>query len=378
MSNDTEETSPIPAEERFQPGEQCGVCRFPTGTGQICGNPVYAVTGKGRLPKYCGMDGQAVYQQQHGTAGVPGHLSERAGYPRKTFGMTPAAVNELAERLSKEAGVQRRVHLIASNDAVAEGDSDATADSPGTAPEPDDTRMRVRALAVVGSGTEKSAKLAEYLLAASELAAQLGDEMTALRADADNRVGREASLTRAATADKERAERELADAVEAHRAALAQADERVRQASEQAEQAHTDKLHAEGALKAAEARIAELERKLTGLETAHRDEIERVRATEAARTERFLLAFARRTGGPEEEAEEPVVQKPSASAVQDLAKRVQRGQVQRQGSGEEPAWLLSNAVANRRAAATLEWMLEQGQISVDADGTAHVEGGLNR
>jgi hypothetical protein len=305
MSNGerSEPVSPtIPAEERFAPGEQCGVCHFPTGTGQICGNPVYAVAGKGALPKYCGMANQEQYQAAHGTDGVAGHLSERAGYPRKQFGMDPAEVKRLAKELAESSGVHRRTPVVpVSNDGAPEKDSTATE----SASREGDARMRVRGLA--GGGTDHSARLAEYLLAAAELAAALGDEMTALRAEADTRVGREASLTRAAVADKEQAERALRETRESTRITLEQAEQLQRDAQERAEAAHAAQLRAEGELSAAQKRIEALETQQArhgDIEARHRAEIERVRAEESARTDRILEQFTRATAGHREQGSE--------------------------------------------------------------------------
>jgi hypothetical protein len=357
----TENAAVVDIEPRFAPGELCGGCRFPVGPGQICGNPVYASAGKGALPKYCGAEGQSEWQAKHGTPGIAGHMSDRAGYPRKLHKMTPADVKALAEARAQELGVHRSAEAPVVTEAPADAGIDAaidTAEAPSTEAAP--TAVRVLAEGTDRRALEKSGRLGELLLAATELAAELRDELAAIRADAEARVQREVERTREAITARERAEARLAEV-------QAEADADVERARADVQTAAEDKLRAEGEARAALGQVADLERRIAESESRHRAELDAVREAESARVERILGRFADATA-PRTEQPRPQWQPPTEEAVRDMARRVAAGHVTRRGG----IWHTGNGDATRPAAATLDWMADAGYLQVGGGDPAPV------
>jgi hypothetical protein len=283
--------------ERFAPGDPCGVCRFPVGPDQICGNPVYALAGKGALPKYCGADGQAEHQQQHGTPGDPAHRAELAGYPRTKHGISKERIAELAEQQTRALGVRRTLRVVAAESApvvAAPAGTDSAAspveaqqtggEQSGESAPVADVPVRALAAGTGRGGLDKAGRLGELLLAAAELAAELPGEMEGLRADCEHRVAREVQRADEAVAANEIAQQELSAVQEQARATVAQAEDEVRQA-------HDARMRAEGELSGARDRIAALEQQLAEADRRHRAELDKVRDAADERVERILTAF---------------------------------------------------------------------------------------
>lgn len=264
--------------DTFGIGEACGVCIFPTGPGQICGNVVYANQAKGRLPKYCGQEGQEHWQAQHGTEGNKRHKSDLAGYPRRQLGMTPEDVQALADAEAARRGIGRRLKAETSSAATTPAVAAPVADAAAApaAPVPD------LAEALPESAVDALAELAR-LIAGRVVATRA--EMDAIRADADARV-----------AEVEREAAQQAEALAAERAGLesdrAEAQAARDRAEDEIRQAREARLTTEGQLTEARARIAELERALSDAEARHRAEIADVRRAEEERYDKLVAAFA--------------------------------------------------------------------------------------
>ncbi|MGW0163535.1 hypothetical protein ACWDUN_29860 [Mycobacterium sp. NPDC003323] len=353
-SIETTTTDPAPVEreaydtDTFGIGEACGVCIFPTGPGQICGNVVYANQAKGRLPKYCGQEGQEHWQAQHGTEGNKRHKSDLAGYPRRTLGMTPEDVQALADAEAARRGIGRRLKSetasAATNPAVAAPVADAAA-APA-APVLD------LADALPESAVDALAELAR-LIAGRVVATRA--EMDAIRADAEARV-----------AEVEREGAQRAEALDAERAGLesdrAEAQAARDRAEDEIRQAREARLTTEGQLTEAKARIAELERALSDAEARHRAEIAEVRRTSEERYDKLVAAFAAtRTepvrdvpaAQPRRKAAPPI----TADVLENMAGRVHRGEVIQVGGQR---WRIASADATTPAAATLDHMNAAG------------------
>ena len=349
------ETGPAADEgETFQLGEPCGVCRFPIEPGVICGNTVYASHTKGALPKFCGQDGQAQWQAQHGTPGDAKHRSELAGYPRKKHSMSTGEAARLAEEEAARRGIGRRK-------AAAEEQRPA-APLPAAPVEP------------VAEPEEESADTAIAALAAALIelphhVARVRKEIERATAERDDRIAEE-------IAKRE----ELAAEVAAEREALATDRAEAQAARERAEteirEATESRNRTEGELQSARGRIKELEREITELKTAHRAEVEEVRRTEREEFHRLMQAFAQTIKAPEAAppvATVPEVPEPGAQAA--MLKRVAAGSVRL----VEGVWHQSNAKAHTAAVVTLNWLRDAGQIHVAEDGTvtpvAYEQGG---
>lgn len=358
------ENAVVEIEPRFAPGELCGGCRFPVGPGQICGNPVYASAGKGALPKYCGADGQTEWQTKFGTPGVAGHMSDRAGYPRKLHKMTPADVKTLAEARAAELGVHRSaeapvVAAVPASDAGIDAPIDTAESAPtATAAEaPTVAPTEAPAVRVLAEGTDrraldKTGRLGELLLAATELAAELRGDIEAIRTDAESRVQREVERTREAVEARELAEARLSEV-------SAEAQAQVTSARAEAQDAIDAKLRAEGETRAAKDRIAELEARLAAADARTRTEVERARDAEWARIERVMSfpVVEQQTIRPQAWTPET----PTESAVRDMAKRIGAGTITRD---ESVGWIQGGSNATRPAAWTLDWMYQNGYLDL--------------
>ncbi|WP_227985563.1 hypothetical protein [Nocardia spumae] len=344
------ETTPAAADhEIFEPGEPCGVCRFPMGPGKICGNTVYASHGKGALPKYCGQDGQAQWQAQNGTEGNPGHRSDLAGYPRKKANMSTGDAARLAEEEAARRGITRR------NAAAAEEQQPAPVPAPAepATAEPEE------------SADSAIAALAALLTGLPHHVARVREEIERATAEREARIAEE-------VAKRE----ELAAEVTAEREALATDRAEAQAARERAEteirEARDSRLKTEGQLRSAQARIEELEREIAALKIAHRAEIEEVRRTEREEFRELMQTFAQTIKAPEPAprvAAVPAVPEPGAQAA--MLKRVAAGSV----TLVEGVWHQSNAKANTAAVVTLDWLRDAGQIQVAEDGTVTVISG---
>ena len=330
--------------EIFEPGEPCGVCRFPMGPGKICGNVVYASHGKGALPKYCGQEGQAQWQAQHGTEGDPRHQSSLAGYPRKQAQMSAADAGRLAEEEAARRGIGRR-KASAPEAPAAAAPAAASAEPVAAAPEEETPESAIASLAA--------------------LVAQLPGRIATVRGEIE-----QAYADRDAGIAEEVAKREqLAAEVEAEREALAQDRAAAQAARERAETeirtAIDAKLQTEGELRSAQKRIEELERELAEQKSRHRAEIEDVRRTEYDRFREMMRDFAATIQKPEPEPRIAAVPtEPSEDAQAAMLKRVGAGSVTFVG-GE---WFQSNAKANAAAVVTLNHLREAGKIEVAANG----------
>jgi hypothetical protein len=333
----------------FAPGEPCGVCRFPMGPGKICGNVVYASYGKGALPKFCGADGQAQWQEQHGTEGHREHQAELAGYPRRRAGMSVADAARLAEEESARLGIVRHT-------AAAEPETPAAAPARDAAPEaPAEPVSAVDALA--------------------ELALQFGRGVGAVRQEVDAMREQAAAQAAEIAAEREQwaaeVEQEKA-ALEEEKQALAKDREAAKSDTERAvievQDANDSRLKVEGELKAARGRITELEQEIKALREQHRHELAEVRTHEEARYNRMVDAFAATIRVPEPETAAPKPRKvptiPTPDVQEKMMQRVQNGHV----TVIDREWVLSNAKANAAAANTLSWLLNECRITVTDEG----------
>ncbi len=330
---------------RYAVGEACGVCRFPVGPGQICGNPVYAnVATGGALPKYCGQEGQAQWQAQHGTDGNPGHLSDRAGYPRRRLQLTKDDVARLADEEAARRGIGRRKAETASVATVSAPIADAV-----TAPAAPSEQAPTP-----GSAVDAFADLAQAI---TQRVAAVRAEMDALRTDCQTQMAD-------TMAERERLAEDVATQIQGLEQDRAQAQAITERAAAEIQKANEARLRAEGELSSALRRIAELEQALLDASNQHRAEIAEVREREEARYDRMVSAFAQtvRTE-PEPPSPEDTGRPPSESALTDMGRLVRAGKVTRR-----EGWHTGNGPATRPAARTLDWMLEQGLIAIGEAG----------
>lgn len=330
--------------EVFAPGEACGVCHFPVGEGQICGNTVYANVTKGRLPLYCGQDGQAGWQQQNGTEGNARHRSELATYPRKKFGMAKEDPARLAAEEAARRGIGRRKLR---DDAPA--DSTASEEAPAEPVSQVDALAELAQLFIRGVGAvrqeveaaheESAARVAEVAAEREQWAAEVEQEKAALAEEKEALAADRA----AAAADTERAVIEVQDANDA-------------------------RLTVEGELKAARGRIAELEQEIKAMREQHHRDLTEVRQREEARFDRMVAAFAATRPATELETAAPEPRKapttPGPDAQEKMMSRVENGHV----TVVNREWVLSNAKANTAAANTLSWLLKECRITVTNEG----------
>ncbi|MBF6358442.1 hypothetical protein IU449_28505 [Nocardia higoensis] len=329
--------------ETFGVGEPCGVCIFPVGPGEICGNVVYANTAKGRLPKYCGQEGQAEWQTQHGTEGNVRHKSDLAGYPRRQLKMTKEEVQALADAETARRGITRRLKTDAAPvNAAAETDA---------AP--------VAPLADLGQALPDSP-----IDALAELARLIAGRVVAARAEMDDvrttAERRAAEIEAEGTALIEGLERERAE-LEADRAEAQAVTTRAQGEIRAAEDA---RLRAEGELTSAQRRIAELERALADADARRVAEVEEVRRFEREEFRRTMREFAATVRG-DEPATVAARELPEVTddAVKTMAARVEAGHVTRR----KAKWHLANAAANRAAARVLDHMDAAGYLHIVGD-----------
>ena len=348
-ATDSAATAPAAAgaeHDIFAPGEPCGVCRFPIGPGQICGNTVYASHGKGALPKYCGQKGQAQWQAQHGTEGDTSHQSDLAGYPRKRAGMSTADAARLAEEEAARRGIVRRK-------AATESEAPATAPAASTAPAESTPTEEA-------TPESAGAALAALVQLLPGKVGALREEIAQAEADRDAQVAAE-------IAKRE----EMAAEVAAEREALAQERAEAQAARERAEseirEATDARLQTEGKLESSTARVEELERELAALKVTHREEVEEVRRTEYKRFREMMSDFAATVRSSETPAvQQHSLPEPTQEALDGMMNRVAHGDV----TVVEGAWCLSNATANKAAAVTLDRLRDAGRLRITDTGQA--------
>ena len=333
--------------ESFEPGEPCGVCRFPMGPGQICGNVVYASHEKGALPKYCGQEGQSVWQAKRGTEGDPRHQSSLAGYPRKQAKMTAADAGRLAEEEAARRGIGRRRKSSAPETPAAAAPAAASVEPVTAAPEEEAPESAIASLAA--------------------LVAQLPGRIATVRGEIEQAYADRDAIVAEVMAERE----QLAAEIEAERDALAKDRAAAQAARERAEteiRTATDaKLQTEGELRSAQKRIEELERELAEQKSRHRAEIEEVRRTEYDRFREMMRDFAATIQKPEPEPRIATVPtEPTEEAQAAMLKRVGAGSV----TFIDGEWFQSNAKANAAAVVTLNHLREAGKIEVAANGQA--------
>ncbi|NKY60989.1 hypothetical protein [Nocardia flavorosea] len=337
--------------EIFGTGEECGVCHFPTGRGEICGNVVYANGPKGRLPLYCGQEGQAHWQKENGTEGNSRHQSSLAGYPRKTLGMTKEDCAALAEAEAARRGIVRRAK---SDTAPASAPAAEVAPAP-TAPTGPVVPVDLSD-ALPDSPVEALAELAQLIVGRVVAARK---EMETVRNAAEDRAAE--------------IERENADRVEelaAQRAELEAEQEAAREITARAEtairEANEARLRTEGELDGARRRIAELESALEAAEQRRIAEVAEVRRVEREEFRMAMREFATTVRGETSarEAERTEDKPVTEEAVETMAKRVARNEITRRG----PVWHIANAVAPRPAAAVLNRMQADGYLHLGSQG----------
>ncbi|WP_157124961.1 hypothetical protein [Nocardia pseudovaccinii] len=358
MSNVIEVTGPAdpPADSgegqaRFAVGEACGVCRFPVGPGQICGNTVYAnVASGGALPKYCGQAGQAEWQAQHGTEGNPGHLSDRAGYPRRRLDLTKDDVARLALAEAARRGIGRRSATTAESASPATTSADA-------APVTDAVAAPAATVPDLAAALPESAvdALAELARLIAGRVVAMRAEMDGVRTAADERV-----------AQVERAGEQLAEELAKERAGLESDRAEAQAARERAEseirEAREAQLVAEGQLREARQRITELEQASIDAGERHRGEIAEVRQAEEARYDKLVAAFAATTAARESKpARRSRELSITDDGVREMALRIERGEVT---WGGDAGWLLGNAKSTRPGARTLDHMATAGYLDI--------------
>ena len=325
--------------DTFGIGEPCGVCIFPTGAGKICGNTVYANQAKGRLPKYCGQEGQAEWQAQYGTEGDRRHRSDLAGYPRRQLGMSTEDIQALATAEAARRGITRRLKAE-TVPAPAPADSVAAADGPlegivEVLPESPVDALAELAQLIVGRVVAVKHEM-DSVRKGFEAQAEESARELALRAE-ELDAEREAVAGERAAAEEDRAE--LAQARVA-------AESEIREAREA-------QLTVEGQLKEARKRIEELERAAAATAERHREELAEVRKYEEARYDKMVAAFAA-TRAEEAPAARRRDLPITDESVQTMAGRVSRGEITVR---EDGTWLIVNAVAPRPAAAVLDHMM---------------------
>ena len=344
-------------ESLFAPGDPCGVCQFPTGRGEVCGNVVYANEPKGRLPRYCGQKEQVRWQAQHGTEGNPKHLSDRAKYWRDTYGMSsPEEAAQLAAAEAARRGIGRRSEADESAPA-AESEPVLTVVPP--APEGPEPQSSIDALA--------------------DLATALTGRVQAIREEMDEMRAESEAQRVELDAERER----LAAEVETEKQGLAADRETAQNTTERAKldvrEANEARLQTEGELKSARARIAELEaalddakkqhkREIGEIREAHKREVEEVRKVEYERFREMMRDFASTVRHDEKPDTAPKLRKapttPGPDAQDQMMQRVQNGDV----TVVDREWVLSNAKANTAAANTLSWLLNECRITVTDEG----------
>lgn len=338
----------------FEIGEPCGVCRFPIGRGQICGNVVYANNNKGRLPWYCGQEGQAEWQKRHGTPGAEGHRSDLATYPRKKYGMNKEEVAALARAEAARRGITRRLKV--------DGNTTPTAALI--------TESVTETAAPIAPGNLADALPESPVEALAELARLVAGRVVAVREEMD--TVRAAAEARAAEIEAENAAR--TEELDAMRAELendrAEAQEITERAKSEIRAAEDARLHAVGELSAAQKRIAELEAALAAAEARRIEEVEQVRRTEREEFRLAMREFAATVRGEKEPAREatprevPITEEVMANMVV----RIERGEIDRRGA----VWHVANAAATRPTAQVLDHMQEAGYLRVGTGNPAPV------
>lgn len=331
--------------ETFAIGEACGVCIYPTAKDEICGNTVYANKVGGRLPKYCGQEGQAEWQAQHGTEGNARHRSDLAGYPRTKLGMTPDDVQTLAEAEATRRGIVRRLK----SETPAAPAVEPVAETGPAAPVD-------LAAALPDSAVDALAELAQLIVGRVVAARhEIDSAKTAFDARVAEIEGEAEKIAADLAADRE--------AVEAERTHLAELTER---AETEIREALDAKLRAEGQLSEARARIAELERAAVETAARHRDEIDAVREREEKRYDKLVESFAKTRGevpaaSPRKKVATVENIEITPDVVAPFAERIERGEVAVRADG---VWLVSNAPATKATMRTIEHMGEAGWLVV--------------
>lgn len=329
----------------FGIGDPCGVCHFVLGPGQICGNTVYANNAKGRLPLYCGQDEQAEWQQQYGTDGNSKHRSDLATYPRKRAGMNREEVADLAAAETERRGIIRR-HKASETTATER------APAPPTPPAVEDLSDALPESAVDA--------LAELTRLITGRVVAVRHEMDDLRTDMEERA---AKVDAERVQNMEKLDTERAT-LEQERAAASEITERAQAEIRTADDA---RVHAEGELSAARARIIELEGKLAAAEQQRMAEVEQVRRTEREEFRLAMREFAATVRGdeiPTRESDQAEVWEVTSERIQTLAPRVAKNHVSRHGD----EWHIGNVPATRPAAAILDHMAEAGYLHVGSQG----------
>lgn len=333
--------------DTFGVGEPCGVCIYPTGEGQICGNTVYANQAKGRLPKYCGQEGQAEWQAQHGTEGNARHRSDLAGYPRRQLGMTPEDVQTLADAEASRRGITRRLKAETPAPAAPAAPVAPAADF-GVPP----TDALVLADALPESAVDALAELAR-LITGRVIAAR--HEIDSVREDFAKRVAE-------IEADAEQSAADLATEREAVDAERARLEELTARAESEIREAIDARHRVEGELSAANRRIADLERELADAEQRRAEEVAEVRRTER---EEFRLALREFATTVRSERDEPAAPAAAPAVTSDvvrrMAVRIERGDLTLSKDGR---WLLGNADAINPAVKTIERMMKKSFLVI--------------
>lgn len=342
----------------FAIGEPCGVCQFTTGKGTICGNVVYANQLKGRLPRYCGQAGQAEWHAKHGTEGVAGHMSDRAGYPRRIYDMTTEQAAELAEAEAVQRGIGRR-------NPGADDHADAVEAAPVLSAVPDvpeqqpaEPESAVDALADLA--TALTGRVIAVRREMEELQATCDAQITETETERERLADEVAAQLQGLAADQELAKATTERALIEVREANDRADTAIREATD-------IRLQVEGELKAARQRVADLEAALAAAEKRRVSEVAEVRETEYQRFRELVREFAATTRPqPETAAPEPrkAPTTPGPDAQEKMMQRVRNGHV----TVVDREWVLSNAKANTAAANTLSWLLEESRITVTDEG----------
>lgn len=344
-------------ESLFAPGDPCGVCQFPTDRGKVCGNVVYANEPKGRLPRYCGQEGQAKWQAQHGTEGNPKHLSDRAKYWRDTYGMSsPEEAAKLAEAEAARRGIGRR------SETPDAAESEPVLTVVPTVPEESEPTSAIEALADLATAlTGRVTAVREEM---DEVRAECEARMTELDAERERLTAEVEAEKQALAEDRETAQNTTERAKLDVREATERAENAIREATE-------SRLKTEGELKSARERIKKLEQQLTDmterhkreiedLRKTHKNEIENVRKVESDRFRETMRDFAltiRHEQPAEADRPEPT---PTPQAIADLTKWIVKGVVTRRNG----RWHTGNGWATNPAARTLDWMLSVESIAV--------------
>jgi hypothetical protein len=358
MSNEPKVQENSESDALVSIGQVCGVCRWPTAPGVICGVPVYATAARGTLPKFCGAPGQAHWQEQWKTPGNPDHVAERAGYARKLAGMSAGEAKALAETRAREL----HIHHRAPRPPVAPAESVPAQAEPAeqSASAAEVSEQAPVVPATVGGEYEQLDRLAEILNGAGDLVAAFRGRLDAMRADYEHRIDQEAARARAAVDAESATRQEIATLREESGRAVQQAQADVESARAEAVTARDAQLRAEGRLEDARERIARLETELAEIRDGQRAEIERVRREAAEQAERMIDAALRaQTRERVEAISRRQEGEPPESAIDEMSGRVRAGRVYRSGG----TWFTGpNEQATHGAVRTLDWMLEQRMI----------------